>query len=131
MYVDRTYGRGKPQERSGRYRDEYKGYQAKKKEKTCYVYKKPFCWSNKHTPKERKKAYQEFKERRNSTHLTEFISFDDFVVFLVEFKGTEIKAFFTLSSLNNKQFLVDVDNKCFTTKLGQVDRNVIITTLND
>jgi hypothetical protein len=57
--------------------------------------------------------------------------FNDFIVFLVEFKGTKIKAFFTLSSLNNKQFLADVDNKCFTTKLGQVDKNVIITTLND
>jgi hypothetical protein len=57
--------------------------------------------------------------------------FDDFIVFLVKFKGTEIKAFFTLPSLNNKQFLADVDDKCFTTKLSQVDRNVIITTLND
>jgi hypothetical protein len=57
--------------------------------------------------------------------------FNNFVVFLVKFKGTDIKVFFALPSSNNKQFPADVDDKCFTTKLGQVDRNAVITTLND
>ena len=52
-------------------------------------------------------------------------------MFLVEFEGTELKAFYTSLLENNDSFPADINDECFTTEFGEVDRLAVIAKLNN
>ncbi|KAI0996916.1 hypothetical protein K3495_g11267, partial [Podosphaera aphanis] len=55
LYTDHRYGGGKMKQK------EY--YTSSRNSKKCFVCKKEGCWSSKHTPDEKNKAFKAFKER--------------------------------------------------------------------
>jgi hypothetical protein len=77
MWTDRTYrgqgnyrGRGTGMHGGFRTRSNQRGNNTgnETREKKCYICNKPNCWSTKHTPSERKQAYERFKQRSRYPH---------------------------------------------------------------
>jgi hypothetical protein len=96
------------------------------REKKCYICNKPNCWSTKHTPSERKQAYERFKQR------SRYPSKAHYQAFLADIEGVETvdtgDDTDTGSNTEIDQLITDwEDNKgitdldVYTTEMGEIN----------
>ena len=95
-WTDRTYGgrgrghgrsfgnRGKPGSRGN-----FRGGQQPRFQKKCYVCKNPGCFSTKHTPDERKRAYVDYRRQQQASYVADDITQEEYGTFLISYEGLE------------------------------------------
>jgi hypothetical protein len=90
------------------------------RDKRCYICKKPGCWSTKHTPEKRRRAYDTFKQHSQYTNASR----EHYQSFLAHYEGLE-----SLTETDEDEQLITewenseqwLDFDTFTTELGEVD----------
>jgi hypothetical protein len=139
-WTDRTYrgsgnyrGRGsnsrgnsyRGSSRTG-FRGGYGGSHEGSRDKKCYICKKPGCWSTKHTPDERRQAYDLFKQKSQYPNTSQAY----YQSFLAHYEGLEDLIDDKVDNAvdEDEQLIAEWENSekwleldTYTTELGEID----------